>query len=42
MKTPTPPQLDVHLPKFQAEKEKQIKIDAAAFAKTLKPSKWLR
>ena len=42
MKKPAPPRLDVHLPKFQAEKEKQNKIDAAAFAKTLKPSKRLK
>ena len=38
---PTPPR-DVHLPKFQTEKEKQRAINAAAFAKTLKPSKWLK
>ena len=42
MKKPTPPRLDVHLPKFQAEKEKKEKIDAIAFRKTWFPSKWLK
>ena len=42
MKKPTPPRLDVHLPKFLAEKEKQDKLDAIVFRKTWKPSKWLK
>ena len=41
MKKPSPPR-DVHLPKFLAEKEKQAKLDAIAFALTLPKSKWLK
>ena len=42
MKKPTPPRLDVHLPKFQAEKEKQAKIDSAKFMAALKASRWIK
>ena len=42
MTTTKPKRIDVFPPKFLAEKEKQIKLDAIAFAKTLKPSKWLK
>lgn len=42
MSKPKPPRLDVFLPKFQAEKEKQEKLAAIAFKATWKPSKWLR
>ena len=42
MTTTKPKHIDIHLPKFLAEKEKQEKLDAIAFAKTLKLSKWLK
>ena len=38
----TKPKRIVHQPKFLAEKEQKDKLDAIAFAKTLKPSKWLK
>ena len=42
MKKPTPLRLDVHLPKFQAEREKQRAIDSAKFMAALKASRWTK
>ena len=42
MTTTKPKRIVVFIDQRRAEKEQKDKLDAIAFAKTLKPSKWLK